>query len=104
MTITTYTDPSAWWASMQSGDMLGMALGPFTSLMDVCFYVFIAFMGMLLIYFKSQNFGYTTTVGILILGGFLPYIAAMQGYQAILPVIYIKIVMGVATMLYRVFK
>lgn len=92
------------WNSFRSGDILMSIIGVYTISMGDWFYALILFFGLLMVYFKSDDFGTTIITGIIVTAA--AYGAAELN---IIPVqtqflITIFIALGITVILWRVFK
>jgi len=104
MAFIEWTAFQAWWNQLISGQILEAVIASYTTVLGAWFYILIMFLGMTMIYLKTMNFGTTVLTGIIIAGGFLPFVATLTGFTAALPLIYIMIVLSIFGVLYRLFK
>lgn len=79
-------------------------IAPYTYSMGSWFYLIVLFLGMIMIYMKTQNFGTTIISGLVLSAGFFPILYTMSGYTPALSVIYGFIVLGIAAILYKIFR
>ena len=64
------TDP---WSLLIAGDIMGAILTSYTNIIGYYFYGLIIFIGMIILYLKTQNYGLIGVVGLLIAGSILTY-------------------------------
>ena len=87
------------WANFTSGDILGSVIQTQTNIAGIWFYALIMLMTMTMIQMKSQNFGVTTIIGILISAAIIPFMPENTFF-----IIIIMIALGIALILYKLFK
>jgi len=100
----SWTNWQTWWNQLIAGQIFEAVIASYTSVLGAWFYFLVIFLGMIMIYLKTMNFGTTVLTGIIIAGGFLPFVATLTGYTAALPLIYAMIVLAITGILYKVFK
>jgi len=89
---------------LYSGDVFRAMIFPFVWTMGVWFYLIVAFMGMMMIYIKTQNFNTTIITGLIISAGFIPFLSTVDGFATAIPAIYGFVVLAIAGILYKIFK
>jgi hypothetical protein len=99
--FNNWTNP---WSQLTSGAIVQSTISPFTAIFGTWFYMLILFLGLMMVYFKTHNFGTTIVTGLVISAGFFPYLLTLGGYEAAMPTVYMMIVFGIFVVLYRLFK
>ena len=82
---------------IMSGSILEGVILPYTDIMGMYFYGLVLFIGMFLIYMKTQSFDTTTIVG-LVMSGLLIVLVPESFHR----MIYILLAIGITAILYRV--
>lgn len=62
-------DPSMPWNVLTNGNIFGAVIMSYTNVMGLWFYMFIIFLGMMMVYFKTNNFTTAVLTGILEFSG-----------------------------------
>lgn len=104
MNFIEWTTFQTWWNLLTAGKFFDAVIASYTSILGAWFYFLILFLSMVMIYIKTTNFGTTVLTGMIILAGFLPFAATLSGVTFVLPLIYGLIVLGIAIILYKLFK
>jgi hypothetical protein len=99
--LTYWTSWTDMWNALTSGQIIQASIMPFTNLLGVWFYLLIAFLGMMMVYFKWNDFNSTILVGIIILCGMMPFLAVQSGIQQVYPLIIAVIALTIAAILYK---
>jgi hypothetical protein len=92
------------WGQLTSGAIIQSTISPFTAILGTWFYLILLFVALMMVYFKTNNFGTTIVTGLVISAGFFPYLVTLGGYEAAMPAVYMMIVFGIFIILYRLFK
>jgi hypothetical protein len=95
------------WNMLLGGNIFQAMISSYTNVLGVWFYTLVIFLGMMMIYFKTRNFGTTIITGILVIAGSYSSIAlgmatAIIPTEAMFPIM-IVIALGITVILYRVF-
>ena len=106
MAPTIFTNWTGPWDYLNAGDIFNAAVSPYANMFGtvVWLYLLVFFTGLTMAYIKTKNFGTTIVVGLVVCAGFFPFMAATEGYEAAMPVVYLMIVLGIFGILYRFFK
>jgi len=91
-------DPTAWWNLLISGKIFEAVLATYTSTLGFWFYTIILFMGMLMIYLKTNNFGTTIGTGVLLFGVAIPFMP-----DEVANIAFVMTALGFTFILYKVF-
>lgn len=86
------------WTNVTSGDIFGSVVYSYTSIMGLWFYAIVMLVTMTMIQLKTQNFGVTITMGILISATAIPF---MPSSTRIL--IYVMFALGIVGILYKLY-
>jgi len=87
------------WNLLTSGKIVEAFLNAHTALMGSWFYALMAFLAMLMIYMKTQNFGTTIVTGMIITAMMIQFLPAATHMM-----ITIFIALGITVVLYLLFK
>ena len=87
------------WANLTTGNPLSAVIAAQTGVSGVWFYVFMMLGTMTMVQLKSQNFGVTTTIGLLISAAVIPFMPENSFF-----IIVVMIALGIAGIMYKLFK
>lgn len=82
-----------------SGQLLEGIVASYTNVMGNLFWALVIFLGLLILYLKTHNFGLVGITSLLIAGTILTYMPAQVHNLA-----HFLLIMGIVTILYRTFK
>jgi len=86
------------WTLLIAGDLIGAVLASYTNIIGYYFYGLIIFIGMVILYMKTQNYGVVGVTGLLVAGSILAYMPPEVHNLGILFLIF-----SLAIVIYRVF-
>jgi len=98
---TGYQEP---WTAFTQGDIYHAILYSYTIPLGIFFYYLILFLGLMLIYFKTENFGTTVVTGFTVLGFVSASTVTMSGVESGYPFIFGFVALFITYVLYKVFK
>ena len=87
------------WTLLMNGNIIASTIAPYTNILGSFFWVFLYFLGFMLIYMKTQNLGTAGIAGFM-LSGIILTVVPPDMYS----MIYGLMALSIATVLYKAYK